>query len=100
MPPNPEATVAAALSDVHMSSRGSEILIEGCISDPSFHRCCKMAEVLRNAGISAQVSVEPMHEAAFDEFLEEQKKQVGGSIFEVWLLIYSIGRTDSPSIAN
>ena len=42
-----------------------------------------MAEVLRNAGISAQVSAEPMHEAAFDEFLEGKKKQVGGSIFEV-----------------
>lgn len=59
-----------------------------------------MAEVLRNAGIAAQVSVVPMHEAAFDEFLEGQKKQVGGSIFEVWHLIYGTGRTDSPSVAN
>ncbi|CAN0416435.1 unnamed protein product, partial [Laminaria digitata] len=32
--------------------------------------------------ISVQVSVEPMHEAAFDGFLEGKKKQVGGSIFE------------------
>lgn len=64
-----------------------------------------MAEVLRNAGISVQVSVEPiMHEAAFDEFLEGKKKQVGGSIFEVRYV--PVNGTDcvwsgqSPSIAN
>lgn len=63
-----------------------------------------MAEVLRNAGISVQVSVEPMHEAAFDEFLEGKKKQVGGSIFEVCYV--PVNGTDCvwsgqfPSIAN
>lgn len=54
-----------------------------------------MALDLRNAGISTQISVEPMHEAAFDEFLEGKKKQVGGSIFEVqhFRSIYSIAST-------
>lgn len=59
-----------------------------------------MALDLRNAGISTQVSVEPMHEAAFDEFLEGMKKQVGGSIFEVRRMLRALWLDQSPPMAS
>lgn len=64
-------------------SSSSSVLIIGCVSDPSFHRCCKMAKILRDAGISGQVPVELMLETQYEHFLENKKTKLGGNIFEV-----------------
>lgn len=67
-----------------MSSSSSGIVVVGCVSDASFHRCCSVAKILNGAGISAKVSAIPLFETQWDEYLREKKTHLGGGIFEVW----------------
>lgn len=66
---------------MRMSTNG--IVIVGCISDAAFHRCCKMAQILKEAGVSVKVPALPLFETQWEEYLQEKKTQVGGNIFEV-----------------
>ncbi|CAM9903736.1 unnamed protein product, partial [Hapterophycus canaliculatus] len=65
-----------------MSSSSSGIVVVGCISDASFHRCCNVVKVLNEAGISARVATSPLFETQWDEYLREKKTHLGGNIFE------------------
>lgn len=71
-----------------MSSSTNGIVVVGCVSDASFHRCCRMVKVLNGAGLSAKVS-EPLFDTQYEEYLREKKTHVGGSIFEVCMLVRS-----------
>lgn len=62
---------------------GNGIVVVGCISDASFHRCCEMVKLLKEAGLSVKVPALPLFETQWEEYLQEKKTQVGGSIFEV-----------------
>ncbi|CAM9483102.1 unnamed protein product [Ectocarpus sp. 12 AP-2014] len=65
-----------------MSSPSNGIVVVGCVSDASFHRCCRLVRVLNDFGISARVTSMPLYETQWEEYLKEKKTQVGGRIFE------------------
>lgn len=77
-----------AIRILRMSSPSNGIVVVGCVSDASFHRCCRLVRVLNDSGISARVTSMPLYETQWEEYLKEKKTQVGGRIFEVrrrWL---------------
>lgn len=68
------------------SSITTSLLVKGCISDPLYHRACKMTIILADASILAKESPEAMLETEFQEYLTAKKGQIAGDIFEVYLL--------------
>lgn len=63
--------------------------MKGCISDPLYHRACKMADILADASILAKESPEAMLETEYQEYLNAKKGQIAGDIFEVYLFQYN-----------
>lgn len=79
-----------------MSTNG--IVVVGCISDAAFHRCCKMANILNEAGVSVKVPALPLFETQWEEYMQEKKTQVGGNIFEVYTsMLFYIYTTATPA---
>lgn len=64
-------------------SRGGVIVIAGCVSDPLFHQCLKLAKMLQDAGTAVHVDGGEMYETQFDDYLCKAKRKLGGNIFEV-----------------
>ena len=61
----------------------TKFVVKGCVSDPMYHRCSKMATILADTGISEIAHCEAMVEIEYQEYLENMKTQIGGGTFEV-----------------
>lgn len=64
----------------------------GCVSDPGFHQCSRLAKVLTDAGAEVDINSGDMHETQFEEYLSKAKTRIGGNIFEVSQLYLELER--------
>lgn len=67
-----------------MSWINTGVVIAGCVSDPAFHRCLKLAKALEVVGVAVDIDSDgEMHEPQYDEYLSKMETTLGGDIFNV-----------------